>query len=75
MALLRRRTYVDVNGSIRVIDLVKEDNNLVKWHIYLPESLTSLWMLEDDSIIQIPNNAWISVSGVWSAPRILHEST
>lgn len=56
------RYYTDVNGNKRVARHVRTVQGLIGWRktehgiVYSP---ASIWELEDNSIVQIPEEAWV----------------
>jgi hypothetical protein len=68
----KERKYIDIDGNVRHIRLIRELSPLwlVPWHIKLPMSTASIWDLEG-SQVQIPDDIWRNhgYSGKkWKAP-------
>jgi hypothetical protein len=51
-------TYIDKNGKIRTARFIERVNNLVKWRKNCQPSFASRYLLDDHSIVQIPDDAW-----------------
>ncbi len=50
--------YIDVHGNARSMELLEENVRVATWSRYAPESLVSVYRLDDGGIVHIPENAW-----------------
>jgi hypothetical protein len=51
------REYIDINGVKRTLEYV-EPGYFVKYHKDKPACISTRWLMNDGSTVQIPDNMW-----------------